>query len=213
MRLVLVHGMGRTPLSMRRLARSLRRAGHAVHQVGYSAALERMDQITGRVRARLERCTRDGIPCVAIGHSLGGVLVRLALAIKPPLEHPLRHLIMLGPPNQSPQLARRLHRFWPYRWINGDAGQRLADPAFYAAMPPMQVPYTIIAGVGGRRDRWSAFAGEPNDGLVSRDETRCVPSDEVLEVPARHTFLMNHPEVRKAIRQVLDQIRDEPGSR
>lgn len=206
MHLVLVHGMGRTPLSMRRLARSLKRAGHEAHQVGYSAAIEPVDQIVARVRERLEACTRHGAPCVAIGHSLGGVLVRLALAVEPPPERPPRHLIMLGPPNQSPQLARRLHRFWPYRLVNGEAGQRLADPAFYAAMPPLQVPYTIIAGVGGRRDRWSAFGGQPNDGLVSRDETRCDPADHVLEVPARHTFLMNHPEVRQIIHQVLARI-------
>ena len=208
MHLLLVHGMGRTPLSMGRLARSLTRAGHDVHHVGYSAALERVDQIATRVRERLEACTSDGRPCVAIGHSLGGVLVRLALAMDPPLAHPLRHLVMLGPPNQSPRLARRLQRFWPYRWVNGEAGQRLADPAFYAAMPGIPVPYTIIAGVGGRRDRWSAFGGEPNDGLVSREETRCDAADEILEVPARHTFIMNHPEVRKLIQEVIDGIRE-----
>lgn len=203
MHVLLVHGMGRTPLSMGRLARELRRAGHQVHQFGYSATLERLEHIVGRVKGQLERCASEGGPCVAIGHSLGGVLVRLALTTAPPLPRPPRHLIMLGPPNQSPRLARRLQRFWPYKWINGDAGQKLADPEFFSAMPRIAVPYTIVAGVGGRRDRWSAFGGEPNDGLVARDETRSDPSDEIVEVPARHTFIMNHPEVRKVIHHVL----------
>ncbi len=203
MHVLLVHGMGRTPLSMGRLARDLRRAGHQVHQFGYSATIETMSTIAGRLRDRLEALGADGRATVAIGHSLGGVLVRMALSLEPKLERPPRHLIMLGPPNRSPRLARRLRRFWPYRWVNGDAGQRLADPAFLDALPRPSVPYTIIAGVGGRRDRWSAFGGEPNDGLVARDETQCHPADMVIEVPARHTFIMNHPEVRKVIHHVL----------
>jgi pimeloyl-ACP methyl ester carboxylesterase len=206
MQILLIHGMGRTPLSMRRLARDLRRAGHGVHQLGYSAALEPLDQIAARVRKHLDTLGRDGTPVVSIGHSLGGVLVRMALAIDPSLACPPRHLIMIGPPNRSPRLARRLHRFWPYRWVNGEAGQRLADPSFLAGLPAPPVPYTIIAGTGGRRGRWSVFGDEPNDGLVGREETRCTDEDRVLEVPARHTFIMNHPEVRRIIHAVVGAI-------
>jgi pimeloyl-ACP methyl ester carboxylesterase len=199
MQVALIHGMGRTPLSMGRLARALRRRGHHVEQIGYSATLERVDAIVDRVRDRLESLVRTGVPTVAIGHSLGGLLVRLAIRREPSLSPPLHHLIMLGPPNQSPVLARRLHRFWLYRWINGDAGQRLADPAFYAQLRPPEIPYTIVAGTGGRRGRWSVFGEEPNDGLVMREETRCTATDEPIEVPARHTFLMNHATVRALI--------------
>lgn len=206
MRLLLVHGMGRTPLSMRRLAVELRGAGHDVHQVGYSAAFESLDRIARRVRERLEFIARDGAPCVAIGHSLGGVLVRVALTLEPQLERLPHHLIMLGPPNQSPLLARRLHRLWPYRWINGDAGQRLADPAFFACLPAPPVPYTIIAGITGRRGRWSVFGEQPNDGLVGREETRCTPDDMIQEAPARHAFMMNNRRVRELIREVLGGI-------
>jgi pimeloyl-ACP methyl ester carboxylesterase len=207
MHLLLVHGMGRTPLSMSRLARELRRSGHAVHQLGYAAALESMDRIAHRVRDRLEALGHDSAPTVVIGHSLGGLLTRVALSLEPALTRPPAHLVMMGAPNQSPQLARRLRRFWPYRLVNGDAGQRLADAGFYRSLPPPPVPYTIIAGVGGRRDRWSLFHGQANDGLVSVEETRCVPSDRVVEVPARHTFLMNHREVRQVIHEVLSTVR------
>lgn len=206
MHLLLVHGMGRTPLSMGRLARDLRRAGHAVHQLGYVAALESMDRMAHRVRDRLEVLGRDREPTVVIGHSLGGLLTRMALNLDPPLSRRPSHLVMLGPPNQSPQLARRLRRFWPYRLVNGDAGQRLADADFYQSLPPPPVPYTIIAGVGGRRDRWSLFHGQPNDGLVGLEETRCLPDDPVITVPARHTFLMNHREVRRVVREILQGI-------
>jgi hypothetical protein len=206
MQVLLVHGMGRTPLSMGRLARDLRRSGHAVHQLGYAAAIEPLGSIAARVRVRLNAMGAAGGPVVSIGHSLGGVLVRMALAMEPPLALLPRHLIMIGPPNQSPRLARRLHRFWPYRWVNGDAGQRLADAAFFEALPPPPIPYTIIAGIGGRRGRWSVFGDEPNDGLVGREETRCVSQDRIFEVPARHTFIMNHRETRRIIHAVLGAI-------
>jgi hypothetical protein len=54
MRALLVHGMGRTPLSMMTLARALRRADIVPTQFGYSAALETVDQIVARLRGRLE---------------------------------------------------------------------------------------------------------------------------------------------------------------
>ena len=201
--LLLVHGMGRTPMSMRRLARALQRGGHTVHRLGYSATLESMEQISARVRSQLELLSHDGRALVVVGHSLGAVLLRMAIGREPAMHNPPRHLVMLGPPNQSPRLARRLRGFWPYRFFNGDAGQRLADPDFLAHLPPLRIPYTILAGTGGRRGRLSPFGNDPNDGLVALSETRLLPDDPVIEVPARHTFLMNHRQVRQEILQII----------
>ena len=109
MRVLLVHGMGRTPLSMGRLARLLRRQGHQVQRVGYVAALESFSRIRRRVRRRLDALAQGGEAYAVIGHSLGGLALRAALQNVDPAP---RCLIMLGTPNQSPRLARRLHRRW-----------------------------------------------------------------------------------------------------
>ena len=148
---LLVHGMGRTPLSLFRLARHLRRAGHRPRVVGYVAALERFPAIRDRVRRRLELVARSGQPYAAIGHSLGGLLVRAALDGWPAALPLPRHVIMLGTPNRPPRLARRLHRLWPYRLVNGECGRLLAQAEFFLGLPPMAVPCTIVAGTGGRR--------------------------------------------------------------
>src|SRR6266545_2243859 len=79
MRVLLLHGLGRTPLSLARLGRELRRAGHVPELVGYVAAVERFAVIRARVRRRLEHAARRGEPYAAVGHSLGGLLVRAAL--------------------------------------------------------------------------------------------------------------------------------------
>ena len=79
----------------------------------------------------------------------------------------------------------------------------LADPQFFATLPRILVPYTIIAGTGGARGRWSLFGGDPNDGTVAVAETLVASNDAPILVSARHTFMMNHPDVRKAVRHAL----------
>jgi hypothetical protein len=203
--LLLLHGMGRTAFSMGRLARDLRLPERNVEVLNYVTALESFERIVRRVRDRLASLAARGT-YAAIGHSLGGLLVRTALADGSIPFAPPAHLIMLGTPNQPPRLARRYRRLWPYRWINGECGQLLARPDFFASLPPLSVPYTIIAGTGGWRRSAGPFAGDPNDGLVAVSETMLSSSDRPITFPVRHTFMMNDPRVREVIRQVLEQL-------
>lgn len=203
MRLLLVHGMGRTPLSLARLTRFLRHEGHQVERLGYVAAVERFDRIRRRTRSRLETLARTGVPYAVIGHSLGGLALRAALS---GLEPAPRRLIMLATPNQCPRLARRLHRLWPYRLVCGESGQLLAREEFFAQLPPPPVPYTIIAGDAGPRGPRSPFRQEPNDWLVAVEETKVVPDDRPTILPVGHTFMMNDPQVHAEIRRALEQV-------
>jgi hypothetical protein len=200
--LILVHGMGRTALSLLWLGRRLRRDGHSVEHLGYVAAVERFADICARVRGRLVAAAAREAHYAVLGHSLGGLVLRAALADDPPLHPAPTHLIMLGTPNQSPRLARRFARWWPYRLVNGEPGQLLAQPSFYAALPGPTVPTTIIVGTGGFRGRWSPFGGDVNDGVVAAEEAR-LPGAAVIELPVRHTFMMNDRRVIETIRRVL----------
>jgi hypothetical protein len=208
MQVLLVHGIGRTTLSLHRLERDLHRNGHEVHRLGYVAAFESFAGIVGRVRNRLDVLALTGKPYAAIGHSFGGLLLRAALGQPPAMTRAPAHLIMLGTPNRPPRLAQRHHRRWPKRWIYGDCGQRLADPAFLNAIPPPAAPYTIIAGTRGRYGRFSPFGSEPNDGVVALAETLILDTDIPLALPAWHTFLMNNGRVRHAIRSLLAGTRE-----
>jgi hypothetical protein len=113
------------------------------------------------------------------------------------------HFIMLATPNRPPLLARRLHRFWPYRMLTGEAGQLLSQPEFFARLPVPPVPYTIIAGDAGYRGRRGPFRGEPNDWLVAVEETKISPADRLTILPVGHTFMMNNPQVLAAIERAL----------
>lgn len=200
MHLLLVHGMGRTRLSLVRLAWFLRREGHATEQMGYVAAIEPFARIVARTRRRLEAIAATGRPYAVIGHSLGGLILRAALDGVNPVP---RHLIMLATPNQVPRLALRLRRFWPYQLTCGESGRLLAEPEFMAQIPPPVSPYTIIAGSAGPRGRRSPFGDAPNDWIVAVEETRLRPDDQPVVLPVGHTFMMNDRRVREVVAGVL----------
>jgi hypothetical protein len=197
LRILLVHGMGRTPLNMWRLARALRQEGHSVELFGYVSAVESIDRIVSRLSSRLQKMA--GGDYVVIGHSLGGVLLRMAIGkLDESVTRP-RRLIMLGSPNHSPRLARTFaHALW-FRALNGDAGRLLADEARLMRIAPVDCPCTIIAGTRGIGGRWSPFHDEPNDGLVAVAETELAGNVERFTVPAMHPFLMNNAEAREII--------------
>lgn len=200
MNVLLVHGLWRTPLSFLLLERGLRRWGHQAEQFGYAAIAQRYATILDRLARRVERLAARG-PYVAIGHSLGGLLLRDALArVTGPAP---RHLVMLGTPNRPPRIACRLERQWAYRRLMGECGVRLASPAFYERLPPPDIPYTIVAGTAGPRGRWSPFGDEPNDGIVAVSETRIRDDDPIVLLPATHTFMMNNARVQAVVRRAL----------
>ncbi|HEY7635757.1 MAG TPA: hypothetical protein VH763_09440 [Gemmatimonadales bacterium] len=203
MRVLLIHGLSRTPLSLFGLARDLRRAGHQTELVAYSGTLESYHGIVARVRRRLEGAARNGQPYAAVGHSLGGLMLRAALGDWSPAWPLPRHIILLGTPNRMPRLARRFHRWWPYRLVNGECGQLLAQPRFFAELPMPPVPTTVIAGNRGWPRLLSPFGGVPNDGVVAVEETRLDAAVALIELPASHTFMMNNRRVRTTVREVL----------
>lgn len=200
MHVVLVHGLGRTVLSVAGLARSLRRAGHTTESFGYIAAVEPVERIVARLHARLERVARARTPYAVVGHSLGGLLLRAAL---PAVSAPPLHLVMLAPPNQPPRLARRLKRFLPFRLATGEPGQRLSDPDFFRGLPAPGVPCTVIAGTAGPRGRLSPFGDEPNDWVVAVSETRLGGEGRHVVLPVGHTFMMLDRRVRAEVLRAL----------
>jgi Alpha/beta hydrolase family len=200
MRVLLVHGLWRTPLSFLLLVRRLQAWGYGTDHFGYMAIAQRYEAIVTRLVDKLEVLARGGAYAV-IGHSLGGILLRSALSnlsARAP-----EHLVMLGTPNRPSRLASLLRENWGYRKLTGECGSRLASPEFYATLPVPRVPYTIVAGTAGSRGRWSPFGLEPNDGLVAVSETKIKDDDPVVLLPAKHTFMMNNIGVQRAIRRAL----------
>lgn len=203
MQLLFVHGMGRSPLSGWPLLRKLRQAGLKTQTFGYMTSLEDEAAIVARLGSRLIELGRRG-DYVLLGHSLGGVLLRLALKTLPADARRPRHLFLLGSPIQPSRLAQRLRGNPVFRLTTRDCGRMLGSVERMAAIGPVDVPVTGIAGVRGlaaTRNRF--FGSELNDGVVALDEV-CAPwlTDRV-DIPVVHTWL---PASGIAARIVLDRL-------
>jgi hypothetical protein len=188
MRAILVHGMFRTPVSMLLLGRRLSRAGIDVSYFGYSASFEKTEAMASRLARRVRSVTGGG-DYVFVSHSLGAVLIRLAL---PELsDMPPRGCFFLAPPSRACDLARHfVERFPLLRLLTRDAGVRLADPFFMRSLPLPPVPTRVYAGTAGPVGALSPFGTARNDGVLTVEDARIADRD-LVEVDAIHTLIMN----------------------
>jgi hypothetical protein len=200
MKILLIHGLSRTPLSLLGLEWYLQQKGRTTEQFGYIAFAETFERIVARLRVRLQALASQGSYGI-VAHSLGGLLARAALGLGF-IECP-KHLVMLGTPNQPPRLATHAWQLPPFRWWTGQCGLNLTNPAFFASLPGLESPYTIVAGTGGPRGFWSPFGDEFNDGIVALSETRLSHQDRIVQLPVMHTFMMNDSSVQKTVAQAF----------
>lgn len=196
MLVLLVHGLGRTPLSMFGLASALRRAGHRTRFFGYSATFESLPGIVRRLSNRLQSLARMRRPVGLVGHSLGGMLLRMALPEAPTLV--VHHLVMLGTPNCGSRMAGLASRWSPFRIYARSCGRFLSLPDDCSRVSRPRIPYTVIAGTGGPRGRYSPFGNEPNDGVVSVAEA-ALDALAVVQFPVLHSFMMDASAVRQRV--------------
>lgn len=204
MRVFLIHGMGRTSVSLALLGRRLRQAGHTTSAFGYLVSRQSLDDIADAWVSHIERGLGDGGAdegFAVVGHSLGNVITRMALPRLPGLKR----FAMLAPPNHPPAMARALERSPVFRALTQDAGRKLLDDdAFYARLPVPTVPTLIIAGNGGPRFARSPWKGAENDGVVSVDECGLAGSNvEFAVVDAIHTLIMNQRDVTGLVQRFL----------
>jgi pimeloyl-ACP methyl ester carboxylesterase len=187
MRAILVHGMGRSPLSQLLLAKRLRASGIRVDLFGYSTFLPFNTSVNRLVRR--VAALGDEEPFILVGHSLGCVLIRAAL---PRLgRRRPSGCFLLAPPNVVPRAARFFASNPLYRFFTRDSGQLLSDEAFMAALPVPEGTVRVYAGTAGYKGKLSPFRKEPNDGILSVSETMLSADDAPMLVPALHTFIMN----------------------
>lgn len=206
MQALFVHGMGRSPILGWRLLARLKAQGITPHAFGYVATFQRCDAIRQRLINRIQTLAACG-DYVLIGHSLGGVLLRAAIAGLPQGTRLPRQIFLLGSPIQPSRLAHRLHRNLFFRLLAGDCGQLLASATRMSAIGPSPVPAVAIQGTTGWRGRFSPFGDAVNDGLVAVAETNAAWLSKTVQVPVLHTYMPSH---RRVSRLILDHLTAHP---
>ena len=211
MRALFVHGMGRSPISGWPLRWQLKRDGMTTSTFGYFTALESFAEIKSRLVSRISALADHG-DYVVIGHSLGGVLLRAAIASLPGGVSKPRHLFLLGSPVKSSRLAQRFGSNPVFRAITGDCGQLLGSSSRMGAIEQSAVPVTAIVGVRGLPRKTGSFAGEVNDGVVSLSEVSAEWLDDQVQVSVVHTFLPSSRCVGEIILRKMVQKMHPTGS-
>ena len=202
MHALLTHGMGRSPLSFWPLARHLRRAGIQTSTFGYAVSLQPFADIQARLAQRINQLAHQG-DYILIGHSLGGVLIRAAVASLPANTPGPRHIFLLGSPTHPARLAQKLASNPVYRAITRDCGQLLGSAERMAGIAIPSCPVTGIAGTQGLSGRLSPFGKAPNDGIVSLSEVSAEWLTDQVTVPVMHSWL---PASKQVAQVILERI-------
>ena len=131
---LLLHGMGRTSLSMRGLGRHL--AAHGFRPIDWPYASLRGTIAAHAARLAQHLCDLERDPAVArihaVTHSLGGIITRQALLEAVPAK--IGRVVMLAPPNRGSLKARRLAPVFGW-WV-----RPLADLSDSAASADQTMP-------------------------------------------------------------------------
>src|SRR5690348_14945995 len=181
---------------MRRMAREGERRGYCVRRLDYPSrrvgVLAHAEQI-GRTLATMP--TDD--PLHIVTHSMGGIVLRAAVARGwVPVER-IGRVVMLAPPNGGSERADWLGRTRLLRLVLGPAGPELrtGPEGILGALPPVSFEVGIIAGAVTRRTLAASCFEGPHDGKVSVHRACVEGMRELLVVPCGHTFIMNAPDV------------------
>lgn len=194
----LVHGMGRTPISMYVLGRRLERAGYRVASFGYWSTTGTVANLGAALARRVRQLEGDAPAVHFVGHSLGNIIVRWMLAHERPAR--ARRVVMLAPPNQGAAAADRWARWvgWAIPTIHD---LRTLPESTVRCLPelPPDVDVGIVAGL--------------RDAKVRVHETHLEGArDHAIVVPGYHTFIMNRGDVHQLICAFLRAGRFSPAA-
>jgi hypothetical protein len=191
---VVMHGMGRSRRSMRHIAEHLAQSGFTVANLDYPSLFRPVEAHAEQARGVAHALVEDGADSVVFaGHSLGGLIGRLAMSE----DWPGKRAVFVGAPNRGALLADWLTHIPFYREVTGACGQSVPpNGAAKIPMPPAEIG-VIAGGTGGFG--FNPWLGEDNDGILRVTETRLNGAESGFRlVPALHAVMPRSREVIEA---------------
>lgn len=201
---ILLHGMGRSALSMRSLEKHLRERGYHTVNRDYPSTSFTIEEIAKKnIPKLIAECKPQASKIHFVTHSLGGIVTRYYLQSNN-LPKGSR-IVMLSPPNKGSEIADQLQGSAWYKWLTGPAGQQLTTDQ--NSVPNKLKPINYEVGIiTGRRtlEPWlSQFIPGEDDGKVSVKRARLYEMTDFLVVDHAHTFIMNSSLVKEQVTHFL----------
>ena len=203
--IVLLHGLGRTGISMRAIASALARAGYPTLSPWYGLRRS-MPEIIAFLAPRIAAfaMAHPG-PIHIVTHSLGGLVARALITAHRP--ETLGRVVMLAPPHGGSELADFLGAIGLDRLILGRVAGHLrtarAD-GHATELGSIDFDCGIIAG-NRRLDPIIAplLLPGPNDGKVTVAATKIAGMRDHIVLPVQHTGMVRDAAVIAQIRAYL----------
>ena len=183
---VLLHGLGRSNLVTKTMAKRLFESGYSVKQIGYQSLFgDTPDEVVKEVTEQINACCSNLTkPVHFVGHSLGGLLVRAYLGENTVAN--LGRVVLLGSPNKGTPIVDGLKGDWLLE-VAGEMTKALGTDDSSGFLSSLKAPtYTlgIIAGVADA-GRSEEIPGD-DDGLVPLESTKVAGMSDFVILPVSH---------------------------
>lgn len=202
---VLLHGLARTPSSMKVLESALLKEGFLPINDGYPSREHPIETLAElAIKPAIEKCPKE-MDVNFVTHSLGGILVRQYLN-KHAVQN-LNRVVMLGPPNGGSEIVDKLASVPGFHFINGDAGMQLGTGELSIPNTLGKANFDVGIIAGTRSINWILSSLIPNtdDGKVSIENTKLDGMSDHIEMPVTHPFMMKN---EKVIAQVVNYLKN-----
>ncbi|MDP8185969.1 lipase family alpha/beta hydrolase [Phocoenobacter skyensis] len=190
-KLFLIHGLFMNSIIMQYMRYHLSRSGYDVQLFSYPSTRRSLqynaEQLLDFVK---QQCQQEEI-CHFVGHSLGGLLIRLGYNYAP--QYFNGRIVTLGTPHKGSEVAQHIADHIPFN-ILGHSYKNALDghlPLWQGNIELGSIAGTKCIGIG------SIFQelDKPNDGTVSLAETMLENQTDHIELPLSHTTLLYSKQV------------------
>jgi pimeloyl-ACP methyl ester carboxylesterase len=189
---VMLHGLGRTELSMSRIESELKKDGFLVVNETYPSLTNDILKLSEVVGSGIASCRASGASTIHfVTHSMGGILVRVYFQTHTIPE--AKRMVMLGPPNHGSEVVDKHRDDWWFKLATGPAGQQLAtsgDTSIPITLQPIPLEIGIIAGTESIDPLLDDSLPRPNDGKVSVQSAMLPEMNDFITIPVDHTFMV-----------------------
>ena len=194
---ILLHGMGRSKLSMVPADLFLTQKGYRTINVNYPSTKGSVEELAKKyvadavTQAKAGRCKKIHF----LTHSLGGIIIRRYL--QEGELPPGSRVVMLSPPNKGSEVTDALKDFFFYQWTTGPAGQELGTDSKSTpnTLAPIDLEVGVITGDRDLEPWFSNLFRGAHDGKVSVERAKLAEMTDFLVVSKTHTFIMMSAEV------------------
>lgn len=197
---ILVHGLWVRGWVMALLGLRLRRCGFRTIIFSYPSMSASLSQNALSLSRFVTGITASHIHFV--GHSLGGLLLLQMLA-----EHSeprTGHVLLLGSPYYASSAARKLARIAPGRWLLGSSMRQWLEQK--TLVYPHQYVVGSLAGCMSLGiGRLLGGLPQPNDGVVTVEETRLPAASDQIVLNVSHTGMLFSAGVARQVCAFLRQ--------